>query len=169
MVPFNGFNHTSYVIFTWREHQRYCRTTLSIMTLGWISAIQCNWLRWSNWDRTADFTSPCVCSATKMPNIKHPYQLHPYEMSGDTPESNQLYFIIMQEINIHLPNCNLLKMYLKSKLQRCLYVYFYQSNEDLWKGSTQQGGTSRQLHCLTSDAWNCDQTAVTGTSCCRHN
>ena len=39
--------------------------------------------------------SPCVCSATKMPNIKHPYQWHPYEMSGDCPESNQLHFIIM--------------------------------------------------------------------------
>ena len=32
------------------------------------------------------------------------------------------------------------KMYLKSKLQRCLYVNFYQSYEDLWTGSTQQGG-----------------------------
>ena len=57
----------------WRDHHRYRRTTLSIMPLRWIFAIQCTWLRWSNWDRTADLTSPCVCSATKMPNTKHPY------------------------------------------------------------------------------------------------
>ena len=80
---------------SWREYHRYCRTTLSIMSLGWRSAIQCNWLRWSNWDRTADLTASCVCSATKMLNIKHPYQLHPYERSGDCAESNQLHFIIM--------------------------------------------------------------------------
>ena len=44
---------------------------------------------------TADLTSPYVCSATTMPNIKHPYQLHLYEMSWDCPESNQLHFIIV--------------------------------------------------------------------------
>ena len=81
-----------YVI--WRENHRYCRTTLNIMPLGRLSAIQCNWLKWSNWDRTADLTLPCVCSATKMLNIKHPYQLHPFQMTGYCPESNQLHFII---------------------------------------------------------------------------
>ena len=69
----------------WPEHHCYCRTTVSIMLLGWMSAIQCDWVRWSNWDLTADLTSPCVCSATIMLNIKHPYQLHPYEMSGGVP------------------------------------------------------------------------------------
>ena len=75
---------------TWWEHHRYHRTTLSIMPLGWMSTIQCNWLRWLNWDHTSDFTSPCVWSATIMLNIKHPY-----DTSGDYPESNQLHFIIM--------------------------------------------------------------------------
>ena len=80
---------------SWWEHHRYCWITLNIMPLGWLSAIQCNWLRWSNWDLTTDLTSPCVCTATKMIIIKHPYQSHPYEMNGDCPESNQLHFIIM--------------------------------------------------------------------------
>ena len=79
----------------WRENHHYCRTTLSIMPLGWLSAIQCNWLRWSNWDHTADLTSPCVCSATIRLNIKHPYQLHPFKMTGDCPQSNQLHFILV--------------------------------------------------------------------------
>ena len=70
-------------------------TTLSIMSLGRRSAIQCNWLSWLNWDRTTDPTAPCVCSVTEMLNIKHPYQMHPYERSGDCPESYQLHFIIM--------------------------------------------------------------------------
>ena len=85
-------------ICPWREYHRcmYYRTTLSIMSPGWRSAIQYNWLRWSNWERTADLILPCVCSPTKMlKKIKHPYQLHPYERSGDCPESNQLHFIIM--------------------------------------------------------------------------
>ena len=60
-----------------------------------MSAIQCNWLGRSNWDRIVDLTSPYVCLATKMLDTKHLYQLHPYEMSGDCPESNQLHFIIM--------------------------------------------------------------------------
>ena len=34
-----------------------------------------------------------------MLKIKHPYQLQPYEKSEDCPESNQLHFIIMSEIN----------------------------------------------------------------------
>ena len=34
-------------------------------------------------------------SATKMLNIKHPYQMHPYERSGGCSESYQLHFIIM--------------------------------------------------------------------------
>ena len=111
-----------------------------IMPLGWISAIPCNWLRWSNWDRTADLTLPCVCSATKMPKIKHPYQLHPYKMSGNCPESNQLHFIIIRKVIFIYINVISGKTYLKSKLQRYLYVIFYQSYEDLWTGSTQQGG-----------------------------
>ena len=36
--------------------------------------IHCTW--YSPWGY---LTSPCVCSATEMLNIKHPYQLHPYE------------------------------------------------------------------------------------------
>ena len=116
---------------TWRENHHYCRTTLSIMSLGWLSAIQCKWLVWWSWDRTGDLSSPCVCSATKMLIIKHPYRWHPFEMTGDCPESNQLHFIIPWEINIYLHNCNLWKMYLKSKLQWCFYVNFYQSYDDL--------------------------------------
>ena len=58
-------------MFAWREHHHFCRTTLSIMPLGWLSAIQCNWPRWSNWDRTDDLITTCVCSATIMLNIKH--------------------------------------------------------------------------------------------------
>ena len=33
-----------------------------------------------------------------MLNIKHPYQLNPFEMTGDCPESNQLHFIILYNI-----------------------------------------------------------------------
>ena len=110
------------------------------MPLGWMSTIQCNWLRWSNWDRTADLTSPCVCSASKMPNIKHPYQLHPYEMSGDCPESNHYILLLCRKLIFIYIIRIAGKMYQKSKLQWCLYMNFYQSYEDLWTGSTQQEG-----------------------------
>ena len=126
--------------YSWREHHRYCRTTLSIMSLGWISAIQCNWLSWSNWYRTADLTLPCVCSATKMPNIKHPYQLLPYEIIGDCLSPTSYILLLYGKIIFIYIIVISTKMCLKSKLQRCLYVNFYQRYEDLWTGSTQQGG-----------------------------
>ena len=57
-------------------------------------------------------------------------------------------------------------MYINSKLQQCLYVKFYQSYEDLWTGSTRQGGWvgpwSTPAGSSTGDAWNCDQAAPHG-------
>ena len=105
-----------------------------------------------------------------MLNIKHPYQLHPYERSGDCHEFNQLHFIIMQEINIHLHNCNLWTNVSKIKTSR---VFVHAFLPKWWRIVNREHSagrlsgpihhTSRQLHCLTSDAWNCGQAAVIGT------
>ena len=71
-LPLTHVIHQLCIWYSWREHHRYCRTTLSIMPLGKMSAIKCNWLRWSNSDLTTNLISPCVCSATKLFNIKQP-------------------------------------------------------------------------------------------------
>ena len=62
IIGLGGHLNIKILSYPWREHHRYSRTTLSIMSMGWRSVNQCNWLRWSNWDRTADLTAPCVFS-----------------------------------------------------------------------------------------------------------
>ena len=140
------------------------------MPLGWISAIQCNWLRWSNRDRTADLTSPCVCSATKCPTSNTLISCIHMRWGGTALSPTSYILLSCRKLIFIYIIIISGKMYLKSKLQRCLYVKFYQSYEDLWTGSTQQGGwvgpcltPAGSSTALTSDAWTCDQAAVTGT------
>ena len=101
------------------------------MPLGMMFAIQCNWLRWSNLDPTADLTSPCVCSATKMLNIKHHYHLHLFDMTGDCPGDSPTSYILLSRRKLIFIYIIVIsrKIHMKSTFKWCLYV----NSSKLWR------------------------------------
>ena len=79
---------------------------------------------------------PLVYTTIHMFNVKKPFQLFCCDTSVDCSE---LYFVIIQKIDIHLHNRNLWKCMWNQTLK--LKQKIHQSKDDLFTGSIQQRGS----------------------------
>ena len=129
------------VLCPWREHHRYYRTTLSIMPLHGMASRNSMQLTEvvklgpHHWPH-----SPCVCSGTKCSTSNTLIScIHMRWVGPALSPTSYILLLCRKLIFIYIIVISG-KKYLKSKLQRCLYVTFTKSYEDLWTGSTQQRG-----------------------------
>ena len=94
------------------------------MPLGWLSAIQCNWLRWSKWDLTTDLTSPVFVQQLKCSTSNTVISCIHLRWPGTALSPTNYILLSRRKLIVIYIIVISAKMYLKSKFQRCLYVNF---------------------------------------------